>query len=81
MLLRNKEGPDESGPFIWFSTISYADVPRREVRLAGIASQGELVVEHAAEVEAGVVLWVSAVQQVATVAVMERALFRAAPLA
>jgi hypothetical protein len=58
----------------------FSDV-NREVRLDGIESQGALVVEHAAEAEAGVVLPVSAVQQVAIVAVMERAAFLAASFA
>jgi hypothetical protein len=56
----------------------FSDV-NREVRLDGIESQGEPVVEHAAEAEAGVVQPASAVQQIATAVVMELAVFLAAP--
>ena len=52
----------------------------REVRLDGIESRGELVVEHAAEAETGVVLLpVSAVLQVATAVRMELAVFLVGP--
>ncbi len=63
--------------------LSCAGVLRREVRLDGIESQGELVVEHAVETEAeaGFVLPVSAVQQVVIAALMERAVFPVAPFA
>jgi hypothetical protein len=75
---RNIKGPDESGPFILVAP-RFSDV-NREVRLDGIESQGEPVAEHApAEAEAGVVQPVSAVQQVATAAVMEPAVFPVAP--
>ena len=59
----------------------FSDV-NREVRLDGIESRGELVVEHAAaEAEAGVVRPVSVVQQVAIAVVTEPAVFPAAPFA
>jgi hypothetical protein len=79
--IATKKARTNPGRSSGYDTISYADVLRREVRLDGIESQGEPVVEHAAEAEAEVVLLASAVQQVVTVAVTERALFPVAPFA
>ena len=79
--IATKKARTNPGRSSGYDTISYADVLRREVRLDGIESQGEPVVEHAAEAEAEVGLPASAVQQVVTVAVTERALFPVAPFA